>query len=110
MKPYLKIFIFMLCALIGLTSAYAGNSQVMIKDFAYVPSVITVSTGTTVTWTNTDDDPHTVTDRGDKQLFHSNALDTNEKFSYTFATPGTYEYFCKLHPHMMGKVIVTNGK
>ena len=60
--------------------------------------------GTTVTWINADDAPHTVV--SSTKLFKSSALDTEDKFSFTFTTPGTYEYFCSLHPHMTGTVVV----
>jgi plastocyanin len=63
-----------------------------------------VKAGTTVTWINEDDIPHTVASAG--KLFKSKALDTKDTFSFTFTTPGTYEYFCSLHPHMTGAVVV----
>lgn len=77
---------------------------VQIRDFAFVPQVVTVAPGTTVTWTNADEDPHTVT--ANTRAFHSAALDSGGKFSFTFATAGDYAYFCTLHPHMTGKIIV----
>ena len=67
--------------------------------------------GTTVTWTNQDDIPHTVA--SSQQAFRSKALDTDDKFSFTFTTPGSYKYFCSLHPHMTGTIVVeaaTGGK
>jgi plastocyanin len=85
--------------------AIAAPAQtVAIKGFAFVPQVITVAPGTTITWTNADEDPHTVTanDKG----FHSAAMDTGNTFSVTFAKAGEFAYFCSLHPHMTGKVIV----
>jgi plastocyanin len=84
----------------------ARNSiaEVKIDNFSFGPAQLTVPVGTTVTWTNRDDIPHTVV--SDEKLFKSNALDTDEKFSYTFAKPGTYPYFCSLHPKMTGKVVV----
>jgi plastocyanin len=66
-----------------------------------------VTPGTTVTWTNADDDPHTVT--ANDKSFHSVALDTDNKYSFTFTRPGEFAYFCSLHPHMTGKIIVTSG-
>jgi plastocyanin len=89
-------------------SAVPAKAQsVSIKMFAFTPQVLTVTPGTTVTWTNADEDPHTVTaiDKG----FHSAALDTDDKYSFTFTKPGEYAYFCSLHPHMTGKVIVKAG-
>jgi len=82
----------------------AKSQSVAIKMFAFTPQVITVAPGTTVTWTNADEDPHTVT--ANDKSFHSAALDEGEKFSFTFTRPGEYAYFCSLHPHMTGKVIV----
>ena len=75
-----------------------------IDNFSYTPSTLVVTPGTTVTWTNADDDVHTVVDKDRK--FRSAALDTNDTFSQTFAAPGEYDYFCSLHPQMVGKVIV----
>ena len=77
---------------------------VQIKDFAFMPAVIRVSPGTTVTWINADDDPHTVT--ASKGGFRSAAIDTNGRYSYKFAKAGEFAYFCSLHPRMVGKVIV----
>ena len=107
MKSTVYAVLFAVSAWLASTAAYAGANQVAIKNFAFVPATLTITAGTTVTWTNTDEDPHTVADRGDAHLFRSAALDTNDKFSYTFTTPGSYAYFCTLHPHMVGKIIVT---
>ena len=86
------------------TAAAAKVEKVAIDNFAFAPQVIVVAPGTTVTWTNADEDPHTVvaTDKS----FHSAAMDTEESYSFTFTHPGEYAYFCSLHPHMTGKVIV----
>lgn len=81
-----------------------ANVDVKIDNFSFGPAAITVAVGTTVTWTNRDDIPHTVV--SDDKVFKSKVLDTDEKFSYTFAKPGTYPYFCSIHPKMTGKVIV----
>ncbi len=78
--------------------------SVHIKDFAFVPSVITIAPGTTVTWTNDDEDPHTVVSTG--KDFGSAALDTNARFSFTFVKPGDFAYFCSLHPHMTARITV----
>jgi plastocyanin len=78
--------------------------DVKIDNFSFGPAAITVPVGTTVTWTNRDDIPHTVV--SDDKVFKSKVLDTDEKFSYTFSKPGTYPYFCSVHPKMTGKVIV----
>jgi plastocyanin len=78
--------------------------EVKIDNFSFGPAAITVPAGTTVTWTNRDDIPHTVV--SDDKVFKSKVLDTDEKFSYTFSKPGTYPYFCSVHPKMTGKVVV----
>ena len=86
------------------TASAADGSEVGIRGFAFVPSMLTVSVGTTVTWTNRDEEPHTVTSaNGD---FSSPGLDTDEAFSRKFTAPGTYTYFCALHPHMTATIIV----
>lgn len=82
----------------------ATAAQVVIDNFSYVPSELTVPVGTVVTWVNHDDVPHTVTEVN--KQFSSPALDTDERYSHRFTAPGTYEYFCEVHPHMTGKVIV----
>jgi plastocyanin len=84
--------------------ASAAGVEVKIDNFSFGPAALTVAAGTTVTWTNRDDIPHTVV--SDDKVFKSKVLDTDEKFSYTFIKPGTYPYFCSVHPKMTGKVIV----
>jgi len=84
--------------------ARAANMEVKIDNFTFAPQRVTVKAGTTVTWINEDDIPHTVTSSA--KLFRSSALDTEDKFSFTFMTPGAYEYFCSLHPHMTGTIVV----
>jgi plastocyanin len=79
---------------------------VTIGNFTFGPQVLTVKAGTTVTWVNGDDVPHTVV-AADKTSFKSKVLDTDDKFAFTFTTPGAYAYFCSIHPHMTGKVVVT---
>ncbi len=83
----------------------ARVAAVRIDNFTFTPATLTVKIGTTVTWTNGDDIPHTVvaTDKS----FKSKVLDTDDRFSVTFTRPGTVSYFCSLHPHMTGKIIVT---
>jgi plastocyanin len=85
-------------------SAQAAAPEVDIDQFTFTPQHVTVKTGTTVTWINDDDVPHTVA--SSTKFFKSKALDTKDKFSFTFTTPGTYEYFCSLHPHMTGAIVV----
>ena len=84
------------------------TSSVAIDNFSFSPASITVPVGVTLTWTNRDDIPHTVV--SDDQKFKSKALDTDEKFSFTFTEPGTYSYFCSIHPKMVAKVIVEGAK
>jgi plastocyanin len=85
-------------------SAQTTATEVKIDNFAFAPQRLTVKAGTTVIWTNEDDIPHTVT--FSNKVFRSKALDTNDKFSFTFTTPGEYKYFCSLHLHMTGAIVV----
>ena len=78
--------------------------EVKIDNFSFGPAELTVKVGTTVTWTNRDDIPHTVVSTD--KVFKSKVLDTDEKFSYIFSTAGTFPYFCSIHPKMTGKVVV----
>lgn len=87
-------------------TASAGNASVTIDNFTFSPQLLTVPAGTKVTWTNRDDIPHTVTDADDQKEFRSPPLDTGDTFSHIFAAAGTYRYFCSLHPHMEGTVVV----
>ncbi len=84
--------------------ANAPTPQVTIDNFTFSPATLTVSTGTTVTWTNQDDMVHTVTEAN--RRFSSKGLETGDTYSYTFTEPGTYTYFCALHPRMTATVIV----
>jgi len=79
-------------------------ATVKIDNFSFSPTTLEIKSGTTVTWTNADDIPHTVV--SNDKVFKSKALDTDEKFSFTFDKPGTYPYFCSLHPKMTAKVVV----
>ena len=83
------------------------SAEVKIDNFTFAPQSLTVKAGTTVTWTNEDDIPHTVAATG--KAFKSKALDTDDKFSFTFTTAGSYEYFCSLHPHMTGTIVVESA-
>ena len=96
--------VFAAAAALPSASARAAETEVKIDNFAFAPQRIVVQAGTTVTWINADDAPHTVA--SSTKVFKSGALDTEDKFSFTFTTPGTYEYFCSLHPHMTGTVVV----
>jgi plastocyanin len=82
----------------------SAANAVKIDNFVFGPQVITVPAGTTVTWTNSDDIPHTAVSTDG--VFKSKVMDTDEKFSYTFTKPGTYPYYCTIHPRMTGKVVV----
>jgi plastocyanin len=84
----------------------AASVTVAIDNFSFQPRELTVAAGTTVTWVNHDDVPHTATAVGDSPAFDSKALDTDDKYSFFFKTPGKYAYYCKVHPHMTGLVIV----
>ena len=82
----------------------ASSTTVTIDHHAFVPAALTIAVGTTVTWKNADDTPHTVTDRN--RGFRSEGLDTGDSFSHTFTTAGDYTYFCSLHPFMVGEIVV----
>jgi plastocyanin len=95
--------------LVGALLAYGAvaaqePTEVKIDNFVFNPQEMTVAVGTTVNFVNHDDIPHTVVDKN--KAFRSKALDTDDSFSFTFASAGTYDYFCGLHPHMTGKIIV----
>ena len=80
---------------------------VAIEGFQYSPFNLTIKAGTTVTWTNNDSAPHTITSLGGEKILDSDDLMKDDTFSFTFDTPGTYEYFCAIHPTMKGKVTVS---
>jgi len=84
--------------------ARAATIEVKIDNFTFNPQQVRVKAGDTVVWTNADDIPHTATST--TMAFRSKALDTGDKFSFTFATSGSYAYFCSLHPHMTGTIVV----
>jgi plastocyanin len=96
-------------AALGAGSAAAAGkpaqAKVEIKHFAFVPEALTVSAGTRVVWTNRDDEPHIVVSAGNR-FASSKAMDTDETYATVFDKPGTYAYFCSIHPHMVGTVIV----
>jgi plastocyanin len=81
-----------------------ATTAVKIDNFSFGPETLTVPVGATVTWTNRDDIPHTAVST--EGVFKSKVMDTDEKFSYTFARAGTYPYYCTIHPKMTGKVVV----
>jgi plastocyanin len=82
----------------------ARSAEVKIDNFSFAPGTFTVAVGTTVTWTNHDDIPHTAVSTDG--VFKSKVMDTDEKFSYTFTKAGTYSYFCSVHPKMTGTIVV----
>ena len=84
--------------------AAAKAVTIKIDNFAFAPPDLTIAAGTTVTWKNDDGEVHKVQD--DHKRFSSAALDTDDSFSHTFATPGVYHYFCSIHPYMVGKIVV----
>jgi plastocyanin len=86
------------------TSHAAAGPIVTIDNFVFGPAALTVKVGTTVTWVNRDDVPHTIV--ADDKSFKSKVIDSDETFAFTFTRPGEFGYFCSLHPHMLGKVVV----
>jgi plastocyanin len=87
----------------GTVAAQDATNVVTIDNFTFSPKETTVAVGTTVKWVNHDDIPHTVVEK--KTTFRSKALDTDDSYSFTFASAGSFDYFCGLHPHMVGKII-----
>lgn len=111
MKP---IAYAVLAACLWMSAAHAGkgdaqpaapDTRIEIRNFAFAPGTLMVKAGTRITWTNRDDEPHVVVSAG-KQFATSPALDTGDSYAMTFNTPGTYAYFCSIHPMMVGTVIV----
>lgn len=90
--------------LLAAQPARSADAQIEIRSHGYSPAALTVAVGTAVTWINHDEDVHTVTSTTD--TFRSSGIDTDETFTYTFTQPGTYEYFCKLHPLMTARIVV----
>jgi plastocyanin len=102
-------FAALLMSLFAAPAVFAGTNEaaqtVTISNYAFAPNTLTIAAGSKVVWVNRDDDPHTVKSTTDDVL-KSPALDTNDQFAFTFTKPGTYRYFCTLHPHMQGEIIV----
>ncbi|HUO98948.1 MAG TPA: cupredoxin family copper-binding protein [Rhizomicrobium sp.] len=98
----LAVFVFVAAALSG--AASAQDTTVAIKSFKFMAMDVAVAPGSTVTWVNDDEEPHTVT--SETGLFASGGLDTGQKFSYRFEKPGVYKYRCSIHPQMTGTVTV----
>jgi plastocyanin len=89
----------------ALAQSAAPSGSISIDNFTFNPPTLTVKAGTKVTWTNKDDIPHGI-GSANNAFTRSKALDTDDSFSFTFATPGTYQYFCYIHPHMTGTIVV----
>ena len=117
MRRSVSVAVFIAAAVLGVAALGAKNSalaaqektqnaEVKIDNFSFGPAALTVPVGSTVTWTNRDDIPHTVVSTDDPKAFKSKVLDTDEKFSFTFTKAGTYAYFCSIHPKITGKVTV----
>jgi plastocyanin len=88
----------------GALAAQDATNVITIDNFTFSPKELTIAVGTTVKWVNHDDIPHTIVEK--KTTFRSKALDTDDSYSFTFTSAGTFDYFCGLHPHMVGQVIV----
>ena len=93
-----------LAAALPSSAAEQAAVAVAIDNFTFNPQRITVKAGTTVTWTNNDDIPHAVA--ASDRSFKSKVLDAGDSYAFTFVTPGNYQYFCSLHPHMTGTIVV----
>lgn len=91
-------------ALGGPLAAAAAAARIVINQFMFQPTTLTIKAGATVTWLNEDDEPHTVVSASG--LFRSAALDTHDKFSFTFSKPGSYAFVCSIHPQMIGTIVV----
>jgi plastocyanin len=88
------------------TAPTTATANVTIDNFTFSPAELTVAPGTRVVWVNHDDIPHTATSDSNPRSFSSPALDTDETFSFVFTTPGDFAYFCAIHPHMRGRIVV----
>lgn len=115
MRRHIPVFMLIAAAisLIGMSGVRGGEppaasavAKVAILNYKFDPEVLTIPAGTTVTWVNQDETVHSVVS-SDKRFTGSGGLDKGDDYSYTFGTPGSYEYFCSLHPFMKGKIVVT---
>lgn len=121
MKKFSQSFVFLLINLMTVACAQTQSApaafdnkkpsayEVKIDNFSFTPATLTVPVGATVTWVNRDDIPHNIVS-SEQGKFKSKPLDTDDKFSFTFASAGAYQYFCGLHPKMVGKIIVEATK
>jgi len=103
--PFIAAFVAVLAFGPSLSRAQAAPVTVKIANFAFAAPTVTVAPGATVTWVNDDEEPHTIVAE-DGKSFRSKTLDTGDTFSFTFMSAGTFGYFCSVHPHMTGKVVV----
>ena len=87
----------------GAVAAQDTTNVITIDNFTFSPKELTVAVGTTIKWVNHDDIPHTVVEK--QTTFRSKVLDTDDSYSYTFTSAGAFDYFCGLHPHMVGQII-----
>jgi plastocyanin len=92
-------------ALVAAAGLSAAAAEIRIDNFTFSPQTLTVAQGTTITWVNRDDTPHRLA--GTANQFKSPVLDTDETFTWTAAEPGKVAYFCTMHPHMTGTIVVT---
>jgi plastocyanin len=105
----LRIATLLIATSVAARSAFADagpTAAVVIDNFSFGPAQLSVAAGATVTWENRDDIPHTIVNDATPRTFKSPPLDSGEKFSQVFIKPGTYRYFCSLHPHMTGTIVV----
>jgi len=107
-RSKLNFALIMMLAIFAMTvtarTAGTNPNEIVIENFSFEPATLTVKVGTTVTWVNKDDEPHTAT--ATDKSFNSKTLDNGDRFSQEFKAPGTYNYYCALHPKMTGKIIV----
>jgi plastocyanin len=105
-----RAVLFAACApalLLAVRAARAAEGAITIDNFTFAPATLTIPVGTKITWINNDDIPHVVISSERPPLFRSSVMDTEESYTMTFDKPGHYAYFCALHPHMQGTVVVT---
>ena len=113
-KKYRPLLAAVGCALLGWSGLQGASlaqtaepTRIVVKNFMFQPMSLTVEAGSTVTWTNMDEEPHTVVSTGG--VFRSNALDTKDSFSFKFDKAGTYGFVCSIHPQMVGTIIVKSA-
>jgi plastocyanin len=102
---FLNLSLFALAGEMKDTDITSRRNKIEIKDFAFNPQTLTVKSGEKVTWINRDEEPHTIVSV-EKQFKKSTALDTDQEFTITVGAPGTYDYFCSVHPKMTGTIVV----